>query len=186
MVYRLPPPCTRVSGRLPDVRFFHASGFNVLMVSYRGFGASEGTPGERGIRLDAAAALEYVADLSDVLDTSRIYLFGRSIGGAAAIALAASPKARGLVRGLVVENTFTSIDNMIDVVFPVLRFAKPLNRNKWNSYSEISKIEVPILFMRSVSVRLFCLPAFLCGWGGLATERALFRRGGAPACTDVF
>lgn len=134
--------------RLQDVRYFIQSGYNVLMVSYRGYGRSDGSPTEKGIKLDALAALEYALDRNDTLDTNRVYLFGRSIGAACAIALAASPLARQSVRGLVVENTFTSVDDMIDHVMPALSFAKPFNRNKWNSRKHIQEIEVPILFIR--------------------------------------
>lgn len=118
------------------------------MVSYRGYGASEGSPSEWGIRLDATAALEYLRDQSDVLDINRLYVFGRSIGAACAIALAASPHGQSSLRGLVVENTFTSIDDMIDSLMPALKFAKPFNRNKWNSFKYIQDIQLPILFIR--------------------------------------
>lgn len=130
------------------MRFFYASGFNVFMLSYRGYGRSEGSPSEKGLRLDAKAALQYLFDREDIIDKNRIYIFGRSIGGACAIALAASPLGQEVIKGIVVENTFTSIDDMIDVVFPILTFAKPFNRNKWNSFNEIPNVKVPILFMR--------------------------------------
>lgn len=118
------------------------------MVSYRGYGHSEGMPSERGLKLDAAAALQYARDRSDVLDTNRIFLFGRSIGAACAIALASTPSAQDCVRGLIVENTFTSIDDMIDSLMPALKFAKPFNRNKWNSLNAIKDIKMPVMFIR--------------------------------------
>lgn len=118
------------------------------MVSYRGYGSSEGNPSEPGIKLDAKAALQYASNQSDVLDVSRLYLFGRSIGGACALSVAATPEGQRVLRGVVVENTFTSIDDMIDDVMPALRFAKPLNRNKWNSTEAIRQIGLPILFIR--------------------------------------
>lgn len=148
--------------RLPDVRFFYASGFNVFMLSYRGYGQSEGSPSEKGLRLDAKAALQYLNDRDDVIDNNRIYIFGRSIGGACAIALAASPLGQDIVKGIIVENTFTSIDDMIDVAFPILRFAKPFNRNKWNSYNEIPNVKVPILFMRYDISRFLFELCFYC------------------------
>jgi len=94
--------------------------------------------------------LEYARDRSDVLDINRLYLFGRSIGGACAIAIAASPNAQTSLRGIVIENSFTSIDDMIDHVIPALSFAKSLNRNKWNSIDRIPDIQLPILFIRYV------------------------------------
>lgn len=120
------------------------------MVSYRGYGSSDGTPSESGFVKDGTAALEYVLDRSDILDVGRIFLFGRSIGGACAIAIAASQQAQTALRGIVVENTFTSIDDMIDRVMPFLAFAKPLNRNKWSSATRIGEISLPILFIRFV------------------------------------
>jgi abhydrolase domain-containing protein 13 len=99
-----------ISHRLMDVRQFYMSGFNLLIVSYRGYGQSEGKPSEKGFKLDAAAAIDYVADRSDVLDTKQLFLFGRSIGGAVALAAAAAEaKDRNRIRGVIVENTFTSI-----------------------------------------------------------------------------
>ncbi|CDF39559.1 unnamed protein product [Chondrus crispus] len=146
-----------LSHRLPDVRAFFASGFNVLMVSYRGYGESEGSPTEAGIKLDAAAALAYALDRSDVLDVSRLYLFGRSIGAACALAAAESADAQNSLRGIVVENTFTSIDDMIDQVMPAISFAKFLNRNKWNSFAAVGKIALPILFISGLKDEL-CPP----------------------------
>lgn len=150
-----------ISHRLPDARFYHASGFNVLMLSYRGYGCSEGSPSEPGFKKDAEAALTYLMDRGDVIDTDRLFVFGRSIGGAVAIALASSESGNGnddgedRIKGLVVENTFTCINDMINEVFPILRFVKPLNRNKWNSLSIIKDIKIPILFLRFVC--FYCL-----------------------------
>lgn len=97
-----------ISHRLMDLRQFHRAGFNVLVVSYRGYGKSEGSPGENGFKKDAAAAIAYARDRGDVIDTNQIFLFGRSIGGAVALAAAADAET-GAIAGVVVENTFSSI-----------------------------------------------------------------------------
>lgn len=144
------------------------------MVSYRGYGRSGGNPSENGIRKDAVAALQYACDRTDVLDVSRIYLFGRSIGGACAIALASTPLARRFVRGLIVENTFLSIDDMIDVVLPILSFAKIFNRNKWLSTHTIRDINTPIMFIRfdiAATVFLFLHP--ICSFHSRLTSSLL-------------
>lgn len=97
-----------ISHRLMDLRQFHRAGFNVLVVSYRGYGKSEGSPGENGFKKDAGAAIAYARDRGDVIDTNQIFLFGRSIGGAVALAAAAEAET-GAIAGVVVENTFSSI-----------------------------------------------------------------------------
>jgi abhydrolase domain-containing protein 13 len=135
--------------RLHDVRQFYSSGFNILLLSYRGYGSSEGKPSEKGFRADARAALAYCHDRPDLIDPARVFIFGRSIGGAVAIATAAEA-APGTIAGIVVENTFTSIGRMIEAVMPFLQFVNHvpfLNRNPWNSLGSISSVTVPILFI---------------------------------------
>lgn len=63
------------------------------------------------------------------IDHDKIFAFGRSLGGAVAVHLAASfPKE---IKGLIIENSFTSIEDMIDVMFPVLSYFKFLCRNPY-------------------------------------------------------
>ena len=57
---------------------------NVLIVAYRGYGKSEGDPSEKGINLDAQATLEYALKKKDI-DSDRIFVFGKSLGGAVTI-----------------------------------------------------------------------------------------------------
>ena len=85
-------------------------GVNVLIVSYRGYGASEGEPGEAGMILDAEAAWQYLQKRPDV-NKKTIFVFGRSLGGAVAISLA--QKYGDEMCGLIVENTFTCISDMV-------------------------------------------------------------------------
>jgi pimeloyl-ACP methyl ester carboxylesterase len=51
------------------------------------YGDSEGYPSELGFNYDAQAALDHVTSRVDI-DKSKIFVFGRSIGGAVAISLA--------------------------------------------------------------------------------------------------
>jgi len=134
-----------ISHRLTDVRNFHnLVKCNILMVSYRGYGRSEGKPSERGLTLDAEAALK-VAQKHPSIDSSKVFLFGRSIGGAVAISLAS--KAANSVRGIIVENTFLSINHMIDSAIPILKVFKMLNRNRWDNLAKVKDTHLPILFL---------------------------------------
>lgn len=53
--------CTHTGFRLPNARqLYMYTGCNVYLVEYRGYGNSEGTPSEQGLKLDAVAALNFL------------------------------------------------------------------------------------------------------------------------------
>lgn len=65
--------------------------FNVLMLSYRGYGLSEGSPTEKGLKIDAQTALDFITNHAELGGTPIIF-YGQSLGGAVAINLAADNK----------------------------------------------------------------------------------------------
>jgi abhydrolase domain-containing protein 13 len=76
--------------------------------------------------------------------------FGRSLGGAVAISLAA--RYPNIVRAVVVENTFLSIPAMVDQLMPVVSSLKGLILNiKWDSDVKIKELQQPILFISGLS-----------------------------------
>jgi fermentation-respiration switch protein FrsA (DUF1100 family) len=134
-----------ISYRLVRVQEFRESlKCNILIVAYRGYGKSDGTPNEKGLRIDAQAALEYLQTRPGV-DPKRIFLYGESLGGAVATHLASQNEDK--IQAMILENTFTSIPDMIEVVFPILNRVKWLSRNEWNTASLISQIRMPVLFL---------------------------------------
>ncbi len=89
-------------------RLAREAGHALLLVDYRGYGRSEGSPSERGIYRDGAAALRYLR-ARDGIDPARIVAWGRSIGSCVAFRLAAAPEdGQAPPAGLVLESTFTS------------------------------------------------------------------------------
>ncbi|HMP04239.1 MAG TPA: alpha/beta hydrolase [Gemmatales bacterium] len=80
----------------------------VLVFDYRGYGKSVGTPSEPGVLADARAARRWLAQRAGV-DEGEIILVGNSLGGGVAVDLAATDGARGLV----LENTFTSLPDVV-------------------------------------------------------------------------
>ena len=64
-----------------------------------------------GFELDSEAAFSYLLSRTDI-DTNKIVIFGRSLGGAVAIALASNELYLDKSFALIVENTFTSIPGM--------------------------------------------------------------------------
>jgi fermentation-respiration switch protein FrsA (DUF1100 family) len=117
---------------------------NVFIVEYRGYGKSTGIPTEGGLQLDAQTALEYLLNRTDI-NHSKLFVFGRSLGGAVAIDLAA--RNPDPLKAIVVENSFTSVPDMVDVVLPTLRYFKFLSRNQWSSEEKVKSLKMPALFL---------------------------------------
>ncbi|KAL3586171.1 hypothetical protein D5086_013038 [Populus alba] len=129
---------------------------NVFMLSYRGYGASDGYPSQHGITKDAQAALDHLSQRTDI-DTSRIVVFGRSLGGAVGALLTKNNPDK--VAALILENTFTSILDMAGVILPFLKWfiggtsskgPKLLNflvRSPWSTIDVVGQIKQPILFL---------------------------------------
>ncbi|KAK1314483.1 hypothetical protein QJS10_CPA06g02462 [Acorus calamus] len=129
---------------------------NVLMLSYRGYGASDGYPSQHGIIKDAQAALDHLTQRTDI-DASRIVVFGRSLGGAVGSVLARNNPDK--VSAIILENTFTSILDMAGILLPFLKWFiggsstkgfKILNcvvRSPWNTIDVVGEIKQPILFL---------------------------------------
>jgi pimeloyl-ACP methyl ester carboxylesterase len=135
-----------MSYRLPKVFHIHSKlDCNVFLWSYRGYGMSEGFPSERGLQRDAAAMIQYLSTRSDI-DQSQLWVFGESLGGA--VALDFVYRHSDKIRALILENTFTALIDMIDLVHPYLRLFKWLvTQNKWLSREKIKHIEVPVLLL---------------------------------------
>lgn len=114
-------------------------GATVLAFDYRGYGRSEGTPHEAGILADARAARAWLAEKAGVAERD-IVLMGESLGGAVAVDLAARDGARGLV----LEDTFTSLPDMAALHYPWLP-ARWLMRHRLDSLSLIGQYHGPLL-----------------------------------------
>ncbi|KAJ4708819.1 protein bem46 [Melia azedarach] len=129
---------------------------NVFMLSYRGYGASDGYPSQHGITRDAQAALDHLSQRTDI-DSSWIVVFGRSLGGAVGAVLTKNNPDK--VSALILENTFTSILDMAGVLLPFLKWfiggsgskgPKILNflvRSPWSTVDVVGEIKQPILFL---------------------------------------
>lgn len=116
---------------------------NVMIIDYRGYGKSEGSPTEEGIYKDADAAYQYLtASLS--IHPDRIILLGESLGGAVAIDLAS----RVQCAGLIVQSTFTNAKDMAKRIMPVLPLWLVI-RTKLDNLGKIQKVMAPKLFIHS-------------------------------------
>ncbi|KAF2156819.1 alpha/beta hydrolase BEM46/Esterase/lipase/thioesterase [Myriangium duriaei CBS 260.36] len=136
-----------IGHRLPIAKVLSTDlGCNVLMLQYRGYGKSTGSPDEKGINVDAQTGLDYIRSRDDLKKT-KIVIYGQSIGGAVGIRLTRQNLEMDIA-GLILENTFLSITKLIPSVMPAAKFLSPLCHEKWASEADLPKIkEVPILFL---------------------------------------
>ena len=119
----------------------------VLMLEYRGYGLSTGTPNEKGLVIDAQTGLDYIRSRAD-LRGNKIVVYGQSLGGAVAIDLVSKNQGAGDIKGLMLENTFLSIAKMIPNAVPAARMLTPLCHEYWRSELLLPKVtDVPILML---------------------------------------
>jgi uncharacterized protein len=85
-----------VGDRVLHAALLTATGFDVLLFDYRGYGRSSGRPSEEGTYRDARAALRCLLEQPGV-DPARIVYLGESLGGAVALDLAREHPPLGLV-----------------------------------------------------------------------------------------
>ncbi len=134
-----------ISQRLDTLRLLHRLGLNTLIIDYRGYGRSEGSPSERGTYLDAAAAWQYLINDRGV-PSGAIIVFGRSLGAGVATWLAAQ-HAPG---ALIIESAFTSVPDLAAKLYPFLP-ARRLSRYQYNNRARIASITCPVLVIHSAA-----------------------------------
>jgi len=136
-----------IGHRIPLAKVFYVKlRCNVFMLGYRGYGLSEGSPSEKGLRIDAQTALDYVTS-HPALSRSPVILYGQSIGGAVSVDLAS--RNHHAIRALILENTFLSMQRLIPSALPLLGPLSFLCHQKWDSATRVMLIprETPILML---------------------------------------
>ena len=122
---------------------------NIFIFDYRGYGNSAGHPSERGFYRDARAAWRYLLTRPDI-DPQRIILYGRSLGTAAAVELAANPPDGPLPYAVILYSPLTSLGDMARAVHPRL----PLHwlaGGQFNSLARIGRVSHPLLIIHSAA-----------------------------------
>lgn len=125
-----------VAGMIFDARS-RVPGVGWLLVSYRGYGASEGAPSEATITADALRWYDYAVK---ELGATRVVAFGRSLGSGAAVYLAAERKVSGVV-------LVTPFDSLVEVAkhhYPYLPVRMML-RHPFESVERAPKLSMPLL-----------------------------------------
>lgn len=141
--------------RIEELRDF---GFSVLAIDYRGFGKSDGeVPTEQTVYEDARAAWHWLEARQP--DASRRYIYGHSLGSAIAVDLAASVSSEAAVTsrpaaaGLIIESSFTTLEDMAkEVTYSWLPVGLLLSQ-KFDSVSKMARVRLPVLVVHGSADR---------------------------------
>jgi len=101
-----------ISTHIASVAWLPARGYHVLLIDYRGFGASEGAPSVEGALQDIDAAMRWLLARRGI-DRRRIVVFGQSLGAALAIHYVARGEHRPHIRALIADSAFASYRGIV-------------------------------------------------------------------------
>ena len=140
-----------ISYRVDNLLLFNRRlGISTLIIDYRGYGRSEGMPSERGMYLDAEAALEYLRSSAYNVQDDKLIFFGRSLGCAIAVEMATRYKPRAVI----LESPFTSIEAIAKIARPKPLSFLPLHhtvmwllKSRFNSLAKMDDIQSPLLIL---------------------------------------
>jgi pimeloyl-ACP methyl ester carboxylesterase len=138
----------------------HRAGFGQLLLDFSGRGESQGEVITLGLREagDLRSAVEFLAGRPEI-DSSRVYLAGRSMGAVAAI-LAVGEGAR--VRALVLDSPFADLGRVADeTISEIFRPAVPLRPlafklTAWRTGFDPSEVS-PIEVVREIDIPMLIL-----------------------------
>jgi fermentation-respiration switch protein FrsA (DUF1100 family) len=129
-----------LSHRLPHARLLlDRFGLDLLLVDYRGYGRSQGQPGETGLYRDGLAM--YAAALARGYRPDQLVLFGQSLGAAVALDVARRQPAGALI----LETPFLSLPMLAHALYP---WVPPLLvRSRFDNASKIRQVLAPKLIV---------------------------------------
>jgi len=130
-----------ISHRGDSIEIFNSLGMSVFILSYRGYGVSEGSPSIKGVNLDALAAWNWLISEKRI-PPEKILIFGRSLGGAVAVELMRNVRPEAAI----LESTFSSLADMGGFLSPL---ASLLVDGAWNSALTAVNIDTPTLCIHS-------------------------------------
>ncbi len=133
--------------RIPSLLQLQNAGINVIGVSYRGYGKSNGDPNEEGVYQDGKAIFQYTVEQMG-FSKENIIIFGRSIGTAVAINTAQNEKIRGVI--LVTPMTDGKDQAKAAGLGPISSWAG----NSFDNISKVGNIESPLLVIHGTNDRV--------------------------------
>lgn len=130
-----------IASRAPLGRGLAGRGYNVLLLDYRGYGASEGEPTERGLYQDAMAAHRFLVEDRGV-PPEEFVLLAHSLGSAVATEVA---KTRS-VAAIALAAPFTSLPEAARARLRIVpRWLFDWEEGRFDALEDIPRIAAPVM-----------------------------------------
>lgn len=123
-----------------------ASGRGLLMVSYRGYSGSTGTPTEAGLHTDARAAYDWAAQS---YEATRLVAYGESLGTGVAVRLAGERP----LAGLILDAPYTSTADVASLIYWYVPVSW-LMLDQFRSIDVIPTVKAPLLVLHGTEDRV--------------------------------
>ena len=128
----------------------HAGGafrYGVLMIDYRDFGMSTGSPSEEGLYADVAGGLSWLHEHG--LTEDRLVMYGYSLGSAPATKLTAEP--RGMrAKKLILEAPFANAEVMVQDATGLALPGSYFTSLEINNAEEIRSVHAPFCWIHGI------------------------------------
>ena len=118
--------------------------YGVMMMDYRGYGMSKGTPTEEGMYNDVEACLKFLKEKG--LTDSRTIFYGFSLGSASATELTCKPRSLKPSK-LILESPFASADMMVQDASQLTMPGIYFTELKIDNAEEIKKVQQPFMWI---------------------------------------
>lgn len=119
------------------IRIMTAEGYGVLMLAYRGYSGSTGSPSEAANVADGKLAYEWL--IGKGVKPDQIVVFGESLGSGVAVQLAVAHK----IAGIVLDSPYTSLTDVAAGRFPYLPVRLAM-LDRYDSLSRIGSLSTPL------------------------------------------
>lgn len=129
-----------LAGRADRFRHYQSRGFGLMMMSWRGYGGSGGSPTEAHNVADAGLAYDTLR--AEGVAAGEIVVYGESLGSGVAIQLAGERP----VAALVLDAPYTSIVDVALLTYPYLP-VRPLLLDRYESDRHIKRVRAPVLVL---------------------------------------
>ena len=154
-----------MTGVLEDP-FFDLTRFRpcaLLLVNYRGYGQSQGQPGEKQFCKDAVFLYDHFAN-QDEIDKAGVMVMGRSLGTGVAVYLASQRP----LKGIILVSPYDSIANVAQELYPYIPVSVFI-RHPFDAASLAPGISIPLLALTAAADSTISSKrssALLAKWGG--------------------